>query len=128
MGIWGTIFGSDKVIEKTTDGVYNGIDMAFYTDEEKAIAMQKKQEFYIKILKAYEPFKVAQRFLALIYSIPYVSIIVYGVVMKDAVLVNSINDALGLQTIIILGFYFGGGAFEGVVKAKVETFSKKEDS
>ena len=126
MGIFGKIFGSDKVIEKTTDGIYNGIDMLVYSDEEKAIAMQKKQEFYIKILKAYEPFKVAQRFLAFIYSIPYVSIVVYGVVMKDAVLVNSINDALGLQTIIILGFYFGGGAFEGIVRAKVESFDKKD--
>jgi len=117
-GILGSIFGSDKSKDKIVEGAYNGIDMAFYTDEEKAIANQKKQEFYVNLLKAYEPFKLAQRLLALLYSIPYVSIVTYGVLIRDNILVNSINDALGLQTLVILSFYFGGGAFEGVIKAK----------
>ena len=117
-GFFGKLFGSDTAIEKTADGIYNGIDMAIYTDEEKAIALQKKQEFYVNILKAHEPFKLAQRFLAMIYSIPYVSIVIYCVVVNDMIRLNVVHDALGTQNLIILGFYFGGGAFEGIIKAK----------
>lgn len=118
MSFIGRLFGSEKVIEKSVDGLYNGIDMSFYTEEEQAIALQKKQEFYVDLLKAYEPFKLAQRFLALIYSIPYVSIVVYCIIANDMARLASANDALGLQNLIILGFYFGGGAFEGVIRAK----------
>lgn len=118
MGIFSTLFGNSDVVKKTVDGVYNGADMLVYTAEEQAIARQKKQEFYIKLLSAYEPFKLAQRLLAMLYSIPYVTIVVYCIVVNDVSRLASANDALGLQNLIILGFYFGGGAFEGIIRAK----------
>jgi len=117
-GFLGSLFGSEKTVDKATSGIYNGVDMAFYTDEERAIALQKKQEFYVKLLKAYEPFKVAQRLLALIYSIPYVTIVVYCIVANNLDMLKVATEALGLQNLIILSFYFGGGAFEGVIRAK----------
>jgi len=52
MGLLGKIFGSDDAISKAADGIYNGVDKAFYTDEEKA-------EGFLSLLKAYEPFKLA---------------------------------------------------------------------
>lgn len=50
--------GSDsmgKIATKAADGLYNGIDKLFYTDEEKADARQKAGELYLKFIdKAYD--------------------------------------------------------------------------
>ena len=55
-GLLGKLFGSDKVIGKAVDGVYNGVDKLFYTDEEKA-------DNWRLAMKVYEPFKLAQRLI-----------------------------------------------------------------
>ena len=60
MAFWSKLFGSDKIISA---GI-NTIDKIVYTDEEKA-------DNKLSLLKLYEPFKLAQRLLAVIYSIPY---------------------------------------------------------
>jgi hypothetical protein len=121
MGLWSKLFGSKKVIE----GVYDGIDKSFFTQEEKA-------DYFQKMLKLYEPYKLAQRLLALIVGIPYMivyltsaGLYVYGVVnidsthliqaSKDLATLN--NDNLGTPFAIILGFYFTGGVIEGSVRA-----------
>lgn len=131
MSIWGTLFGSENVIKRAADGIYNGVDKAFYTKEEKAGG-------FLNLLKAYEPFKIAQRLLALVISIPYVTVWLmsasmlvvagfvepaYGKQIEEAarVLGELNNDTLGLPTALVLGFYFGGGAVEGVV----DRFRKK---
>lgn len=124
MGFWGRLFGTEKVV----DGLYNGIDKSFFTDEEKA-------NHFLKILKAYEPFKLAQRLLALIVGIPYVIIymisaltFVYGmsienldhatrVIEASKSLATLNNDNLGMPFAIILGFYFSGGMIEGGINA-----------
>tara|TARA_Y100000593_G_scaffold58479_2_gene108662 strand:+ start:1093 stop:1527 length:435 start_codon:yes stop_codon:yes gene_type:complete len=138
MSIWSKLFGSDKVIE----GVYNGLDKVVHTDEEKS-------DFWLKLLKAYEPFKIAQRYLALIMSISFVSAHLLAVlyfsfslffdpcasqISKDGELVGQTckaqqlergaekifdknNEALGLPLALILSFYFGGGAAEGVARS-----------
>ena len=36
MSIWASLFSSPSVIKKTADGIYNGVDAAIYTDQEKA--------------------------------------------------------------------------------------------
>jgi hypothetical protein len=36
MGIWASLFSSPSVIKKAADGIYNGVDVAIYTDQEKA--------------------------------------------------------------------------------------------
>ena len=136
MSLFGRLFGSESVIKKAAAGVYNGIDYAFHTDQEKA-------EHFLKLLKAYEPFKLAQRFLALIIAIPFVLIwLLCAVLMfasalmepcvSDAVCRSSTildsakmladwnNETLGLPLSIVVGFYFGGGAIEGVVRARGE--------
>ena len=136
MNFFGKLFGSDSVIKKAAEGVYNGIDYAFHTDQEKS-------EHFLRVLKAYEPFKLAQRFLALIIAIPYVLIWVLCAVMmffsafmepclSDAVavcrssavleaarlLADWNNETLGTPLSIVVAFYFGGGAIEGYVRAR----------
>ena len=125
MGLWATLFGSENVIKKAADGIYNGVDKAIYTSEEKAAG-------FINLLKHYEPFKLAQRLLALVVTIPYVvvwllcSLMLVSVIFVEPATAKLIeeaartlgelnNDTLGVPVALILAFYFGGGALEGVV-------------
>lgn len=133
MSILGKLFGKDDVIKKASEGIYNGVDAAWFTNEEKA-------EHFKDLLKLYVPFRIAQRFLALIICIPYAVIWVLCALMycasaaigpcetlesicrsshlvfiaQDLATFNHQN--LSMQAGIILAFYFGGGAVEGVVR------------
>ena len=127
MGILAKLFGTDEVIRKGTDAVINAGDALVFTKEEKA-------HHFLDLLKAYEPFKLAQRLLALTFSIPYVLVWLISAVMflfgalipgehphiltasKDLAQMN--NDTLGLPVALVLGFYFGGGAIESFRKTK----------
>lgn len=124
MAIWGKLFGSDKVIEA---GIRAG-DAVWFTDEEKS-------EWRLRLLKAYEPFRIAQRWLAVITSAPFVALHCVAAlhvfaagwiggplgkqVHEAALNVMELNtDTLGIPVAVILGFYFAGGAFEGALRAK----------
>lgn len=109
MGIISKLFGSDKVISA---GI-NGIDAIVYTEEERA-------ENKLALLKAYEPFKIAQRFLALIFGVPYalgwvITFLASFWIEVDAQL-ELLSGDMGLANAMILGFYFGGGAAESIFK------------
>lgn len=130
MGIFSKIFGTDDVIKKAADGIYNGIDKLVYTDEEKADMRLKAAQQFLKLLKAYEPFKLAQRLLALTFAIPYVAVWIISAILfiigalvpelSNAIdasreLAKMNNETLGTPVAIILAFYFSGGMLEGVV-------------
>lgn len=124
MGIFAKLFGSDKIIDA---GIKAG-DAIFFTDQEKA-------DWKIRLLKAYEPFKIAQRWLAIILSIPFVSLHtvsgvqillagwIGGAVGKSAheaalSVMEWNNETLGIPVAIVLGFYFSGGAIESIAKVR----------
>lgn len=125
MSFWGRLFGSSDVIKQAADGIYNGVDKAWYTDEEKA-------EGFLALLQAYEPFKLAQRLLMLTMCVPFavaflLSILMVivspfvgnalGKEMEEAarLALELMGDVIGTPVAIIVGFYFGGGAVEGIV-------------
>lgn len=130
MGIWSKLFGADKVIDA---GIRAG-DALFFTNEEKA-------EWRLRLLKAYEPFKIAQRWLAVIVTVPFVGLHVIaglqilitgwlpGALGKSVheaslVVIEHNNDTLAVPVAIILGFYFAGGMAEGAIRASVERKQK----
>ena len=113
MGIFSSIFGDDKV----KDGIYNGVDKAFLTDEERT-------DIYLKFLKAYEPFKIIQRYLALLVGIPYVIVHLISVIFLirglDTMAIKIAefnNNALGDPFLWIMALYFAGGLAEGSIRA-----------
>lgn len=142
MSFIGKLFGSDTVIKKATEGIYNGVDSAFFTNQEKA-------GHFLNLLKAYEPFKLAQRLLMLVMTVPYVLVWITCAMLivasaffgNDCVVYPNVvtqcanplsetaktlgelnNETLGTPVALILAFYFGGGAVEGVVtKLKAKT-------
>tara|TARA_R110000796_G_scaffold102104_1_gene210987 strand:- start:234 stop:605 length:372 start_codon:yes stop_codon:yes gene_type:complete len=114
MGIINNILGSGDVIGK-------GLDLidSCHTSETEAIEAKTKAK--TDLLASYAPFKVAQRYLALIFSLTFVFsyLLVLLLSLKDADIteVQQIITAFKIDWIMltIVGFYFGGGAFEGVL-------------
>ena len=112
----GKIFGSEKVI---TAGI-NLID-SFHTSTEEEIAAKNKAR--IDLLGAYAPFKLAQRVIAFAFTFVYLSCfaLVLGFTLAgqeyqaDLVMETLNQFEVGYAMLIILAFYFGGGAFEGVM-------------
>ena len=124
MSIWSKLFGAEKIIDA---GIKAG-DALFYTDQEKS-------EWHLRLLKAYEPFKIAQRWLAIILTTPFVALHsiaglqmllmgwLPGALQKSVhesarVLMEYNNETLGVPVAIVLGFYFGGGMIESYRKVK----------
>ena len=109
MGFFGKLFGSDKVV----DAGISAIDAMVHMDEEK---VKEKMAF----LKLYEPYKIAQRYIALIVCVPYMLLwFAVGVASffteVESQLAMLIHGNIGTLVALIGGFYFGGGAVEGVV-------------
>lgn len=114
-GILGKIFGSDKAISKALDGAYNGVDKLVFTEEEKA-------DRFERLLKLYEPFKLAQRLLAVIFSVPWalgwiIAFVMAAFGQEITELKALLSGQMGSIVLTINAFYFGGGALEGLIKA-----------
>jgi hypothetical protein len=122
MSVFSKLLGSDTVVEKTVNGIYNGLDNMVYSDEEK-------KENHKAFLELYEPFKVAQRYLAMTFSIPFAVLHIGAFSLRMAfwdneplqasikVIQVDMNNTLGMIVLTIVGFYFAGGVIEGGVKA-----------
>ena len=117
MGIIGRILGSGDVVSK-------GLDLidSFHTSETESIEAKTKAK--TDLLTSYAPFKVAQRYLALIFGFTFIAsylmILVLFFLDKDVTEVQEIISAFKIDWIMltIVGFYFGGGAFEGAINKK----------
>jgi len=112
----GKLFGSDKTIGKITDGIYNGVDKLVYTDEEKT-------ENFHKVLKLYEPFKLAQRFLALTFGIPYAlawltTFIASFWITDLSAQMELLSGDMGNVVLAIVGFYFLGGTAASIINKR----------
>ena len=117
MKILGKILGSDKAIEYAA----KGIDKAFFTKQEKS-------ENWIGTLKAYEPFKLTQRLLSLLVGCVYLFVWLLCAIMMvssywlsdmmeiSKTLAKHNHETLSLSFALIVGFYFAGGAAEGIIR------------
>jgi hypothetical protein len=117
MGILGTIFGSSEVISK-------GIDLidSFHTSTEEEIAANAAAK--VRIMQSYEPFKIAQRYIALLFTFTFLGcfILILGMTLLGDVDVEGARSVIsefwiGQIMLMIATFYFGGGLAESI-KAK----------
>ena len=121
MGILSTLFGTGDVISKGMDLIDN-----LHTSTEEEIAAKSKAR--TDLLTAYAPFKIAQRVIAFSFTFMFLFIMangvlgaLYGVIELEAVdrAKDYANEMwLGEIMLTIVGFYFGGGALEGVMEKK----------
>ena len=117
LSILGKIFGSETVISKSIDLIDS-----FHTSTEEQIEAATKSK--VALLEAYAPFKLAQRVLAFSFTFVYLSCfaLVLGYTLMDQVAdAEKVKQVLedfqiGYAMLIILAFYFGGGAAEGILQ------------
>lgn len=117
LAILGKILGSGDVIKQ---GMSLIDDMHTSTEEEVAAKSKAKTD----LLSAYQPFKLAQRYLALMFAFTFLLCfaITLGMTLAGKGDIEGVKAILGDFWIgeimlIIVGFYFGGGLAESV-KAK----------
>ena len=117
MGILSKMLGSGDVIAK-------GLDLidSMHTSETEAIEAKTKAK--TDLLASYAPFKIAQRYLALIFGFTfvgsYIMVLTLFFLDKDISQVQKVIDSFSIDWIMltIVAFYFGGGAFEGLAEKK----------
>lgn len=125
-----SIFGGGEVIKKGL----NLIDEAWTSDEEKAQnkirIIEAKTKAKADLLSAYAPFKLAQRYLAIMFTIIFLFIMLNGVLGALYGIINMQNVQraldfankmwLGEIMLAIVSFYFGGGFLESINRKKGE--------
>jgi len=72
----GKMFGDADVVKKAADGIYNGLDKAIFTKEEKAEFNQKRMELYLKFVEATAPYKIARRYIAIVITCVWALLVV----------------------------------------------------
>ena len=112
------ILGSGDVVSKSLDLIDN-----IHTSSEEEIAAKAKAK--TELLAAYAPFKIAQRMLAFMFGFTYVLCfaLVLGMTLSgkgnpDDVTKVMEQFSINYAMLLILGFYFGGGAIEGFMEKR----------
>ena len=114
LGVIGKILGSDKIISK-------GMDLidSMHTSETEAIEAKTAQK--VELLKNYAPFKIAQRYLALMFGGTFLisfflvlsmTLFGYGNTLEIKMVLSDFY--IGEIMLLIVGFYFGGGLAESI--------------
>jgi hypothetical protein len=121
IGILAKILGSGDVIKQGM----NLIDEMHTSSEEDVAAKSKAKT---DLLAAYQPFKLAQRYIALMFTAMFLFIMANGVVgalygVIDMANVEAAKDFassmwLGEIMLGIVGFYFGGGLASSIKEKK----------
>lgn len=110
------LFGGASLLEKGLDL----IDKKFPSDVQMLEAATSAKT---ALLSSYAPFKVAQRYLAVMFAVTYILSYLIVLVMTFADQqtghITAVISAFKMDWIMltIVGFYFGGGAFEGIKNA-----------
>lgn len=120
MGLLASILGTGDVIAKGFELIDD-----MHTSEEEAIAAKSKAK--TDLLTAYAPFKIAQRYLALLFTFTFLFtfVLVMGITLSG-VMGDKLDDVRAVITefwigeimLLIVGFYFSGGMLEGAFKAR----------
>jgi hypothetical protein len=113
------------------DKVATGVDALILTDEERVKYNLKKQELYLELEKEVNkqclPRALTRRYIALIITIPYITIVIikcliefasaFGII--NAVDLNSVNitlEALTMPFTSIIIFYYGTHVLSAIKK------------
>ena len=122
--LFSLLFSSNTITNKMTDLLGDALE-----------TKEQRINIWVELLKSYEPFRVAQRVLLVVVSFVYlgihlilvllkiVAIFYYGagleyqfVCVQLGKLHTSNYEALHSPFLVILSFYFGGGAGEGIIR------------
>lgn len=114
LGILAKIFGSGEVVKQ-------GLSLIDDIHVSETEAVEARAKAKVDLLQSYAPFKIAQRYLALMFGATFLASYVLVLAMTisgkgDADAVTKVMDQFSINyaMLIILGFYFGGGVIDSV--------------
>jgi|TARA_X000001382_G_scaffold128622_1_gene118741 hypothetical protein len=118
IGVISKMLGSGDVIKKGMELIDD-----MHTSTEEEIAAKSKAK--IDLMNAYAPFKIAQRYLALMFGLTFLGSYVLVLAMTisghgDPEAVTKVMEQFSINyaMLVILSFYFAGGAVEGFLDKK----------
>lgn len=130
MGWVRNLFSSKGVVKDVSEGIINGVDNAFYTDQEEAKDALTRSRIFIELLGAYHPFKQIQRALALTVLPPFVACCVATFTasfwMDVTYQIEILSGLFGYLSLTVGVFYFGGGAVDGVVERVTNRYRNQD--
>lgn len=113
MGLFDWLTGGGKAADKIISGVSAGIDMTFYTEEEKSIANQKILDFKLKYAQSTTAQNVARRIIAIAVTGMWVFLVLLAVAAYlidlkqfSEFIFKVLQDNVNTPFSIIVGFYF----------------------
>ena len=126
MGFFSNVFGNKEVVNKAVDGIYQGIDKAILTDEEKLDFKNLDKEMFlkgaelkIKLNESFHPYKLMQRFIALLFVVPFIVFYCIGMLYlikghKDIadVIFNYNTKTMGTTVMMVVTFYYSGSILD----------------
>ena len=143
MSFLGRLFGTEKAMEKSVDGLVNGLDKLIYTEEEKSEALaadrSEARKTIIGWMSATQGQNLSRRILALSISAVWLSQYLMSWAMDTAVIwvedpelikqIIASSDVIGSRAekmngamMLILGFYFAAPYMGDLVKGAMNKF------
>lgn len=125
MSLWGKIFGSESALNKTIDGVYNGLDAVVFTDEERAEMRLKIVDHVGDYMQKTSGQNLARRLIALLLIAQYllflnvaVGLGLFGYHEQAKFIWEVITESLAMPVNLIVGFYFFTQTVRGLKENK----------
>lgn len=112
MGLFSWLTGGGDTASKVIETASSGLDMMFYTDEEKSIAAQKVLDFKLAWLKATSGQNLARRIIAIGVVSLWILLVLAACIVRiwseegSNFLFNVLKDIVNTPFMIIIGFYF----------------------
>ncbi len=115
MGILSFLTGGSKVAEKVVDGASAGLDMVWFTDEEKSIASQKILDWKLAYAKATAGMSINRRIIVFAVTAVWVVLVLFLIafgLLKGGDHINTLflfkvmKEIVAVPFGIIVAFYF----------------------
>lgn len=112
MSLFSWLTGGGDTANKVIETASSGLDMMFFTDEEKSIAGQKVLDFKLEWLKATSGQNLARRVIAFgvvgLWCLGVLTACVAQLISPEysKFIFSVLKDIVGLPFTVIIGFYF----------------------
>lgn len=107
-----SIFTNDGVVETTADGIYNGIDKSWFTQEEKSEAYRELLALWLRMLEGTADWNVARRMLAAkivdlwVFYVLLTTLVILLDAEQSENILQILLDVIQPSFMLVVGFYF----------------------
>ena len=121
MGLLSKLFSSNKSVDTAVNGVVNGIDALFFTDEEKSRASMEGLKLQIEMAKALGPSNIARRVIAIsvtglwcFHVLLATGLQLAGFEDQAAFIFLVVKNTLNIPFVVVISFYFAKRMIPGL--------------